>query len=451
MRDSTDEEIISRVLKAYAENPELTLKILFFSRDIRGGLGERRFFRVALGYLAAENPDAVRKNIEYIPEFGRYDDLLVLLGTPCENDAFALIKKQWSEDVNSLRTENKPVSLLGKWLPSVNTSNIQAVKTGRKLAAALGLSEREYRKTLVALRARIKIIENNLRERNYTFDYEKLPSRALFKYSEAFLRNDKERYEDFLRRVSEGKAVMNTSTLTPYDIVNKCIYAQNPAKETRKTLDVSWNALPEYKFEGNTLAVVDGSGSMYCMIKPMPISVAISLGIYFAEHTTGEYGNSFITFSRTPKFVEIKGKDIYEKVKYCMEFNDIENTDLAAVFELVLKAAIKNNLPQSELPARIVIISDMEFDDCIENAEETNFEHAKKLFEAHGYKLPTLVFWNVAARGNNFPVTQDERGVTLVSGFTPSMFEMVSAGEYLTPYEFMTVTLANERYSKITA
>lgn len=450
LRHADDGEVIARVMRAYAESPELALKILFFARDVRGGLGERRFFRVALRYLADNAPQSVIKNIEYVPEFGRYDDLLALFGTECEAAALAYIKKAWDKDVAALDTERAEVTLLAKWLPSVNTSNADAVRAAKTVAKYLGLNDAQYRKTLTKLRARIKIIENNLRTRDYTFDYEKQPSGAMLKYRKAFMRNDGARYSEYLGRVAEGKAKMHTGTLTPYDIVYKCLDVLNISPAERKALDVTWNALPEFSCGNNALAVVDGSGSMYSWTSPSPAAIAQSLGIYLAEHAEGEYAGHFITFSRTPKLVEIKGKDIYEKVKYCASFNEVANTNIAAVFELILNTAVKNKLPQSELPSRLYIISDMEFDYCADGAELTNFEYAKAQYEANGYKLPELVFWNVDSRNTNQPVTMNDRGVILVSGFSPRIFDMVTGGN-LSPYAYMLDVLNSERYACIKA
>lgn len=450
LRNAADDEVNARVMRAYAENPELALKILFFTRDVRGGLGERRFFRVALRYLADNAPQSVIKNIEYVPEFGRYDDLLALIGTECETAALAYIKTVWDKDVAALDTQGADVTLLAKWLPSVNTSCADTVRVAKIVAKYLGLGDAQYRKTLTKLRARIKIIENSLRVRDYTFDYEKQPSGAMLKYRKAFIRNDGARYSEYLARVAEGKATMHTGTLNPYDIVGKCFNAEKMSAPERKALDVTWRALPEFACGANALAVVDGSGSMYSYGNPSPAAVAQSLGIYLAEHSDGEYGGHFITFSETPKLVKIKGKDIYEKVKYCMSFDEVANTNISAVFDLILDTAVKHGLPQSALPTRLYIISDMEFDDCANGASVTNFEHAKEKYAANGYALPELVFWNVESRNRNQPVTMNEQGVILVSGFSPRIFEMVTGGN-LSPYAYMLDVLGSPRYECIKA
>ena len=218
LRNSDKWDIENCFLRAFCEDKDIAAKILFFARDIRGGLGERRVFRVILRKLASLSPETVRKNIQYIAEYGRFDDLLVLFGTPVESDMLNYITAQLRADMEALENGN-PVSLLAKWLPSINASCKHTVYMAGKIAAGMGMRHSEYRKTLTALRSEIKIIENNLREKDYTFNYEKQPSKALFKYRKAFIRNDNERYTEFLGRVSSGEAKMNTETLTPYDLV----------------------------------------------------------------------------------------------------------------------------------------------------------------------------------------------------------------------------------------
>lgn len=447
LRRESREEIVSRFTKAYAEDPDLAMKMLFFARDVRGGLGERRVFRVILAWLAANEPGSVRKNMEAIAEYGRWDDLLALLDTPCEKDAIACISRQLSRDLDAMG-KGDSVSLLAKWLPSVNASNAETVRNGKRIARALGMSDAAYRKTLVRLRAHIRILENYLRETDYTFDYEKQPSKAMFKYREAFSRHDGERYQAFLSSVSSGEATLHTGTLAPYDIIAPC-FGSEVSEQERAVLDTTWNAQEDLTKGENALVVVDGSASMYWDASPLPAAVALSLGVYFAERNTGAFRNHFITFSTHPRLVRIKGRDILEKIRYCSSFNECANTDIRKVFELILSAAVKNEVPQSELPKALYIISDMEFDCCADGADLTNFELARRLFAAHGYELPRVVFWNVFSRSRQH-VTRNEQGVALVSGCTPHIFSMLQSGT-LSPYAYMMEILGSERYQRIAA
>ena len=270
LRCQSEAEIEKRFLRAFAENGDLAMKILFYARDVRGGLGERRVFRVLLQYLAETWPASLLRNLPYIAEYGRWDDILVLLDTPVYAEAEALLREQFEADMAALES-GKPVSLLGKWLPSVNAHKVETVKLAKQLAHAFGLNEAQYRKALSALRREIRILENHLRERDYSFDYAKQPSRAMFKYRKAFLRNDELRYRQFMQKVSTGEATLHTAALMPYDIVES---AYNASPNERQALNATWNALEDFTKGENALVVADGSGSMYWGGKPLPASVA---------------------------------------------------------------------------------------------------------------------------------------------------------------------------------
>lgn len=452
IRTADDREIINRFIRAYTEDANIAMKILFFGRDVRGGLGERRVFRVIINWLADNRPESLRKNIELIPKYGRFDDLVFLLGTACEKDALHIIQRQLEQDIAS---ENE-VSLFAKWLPSVNASNAETVRKAKRIARYLGMSDASYRKTLVGLRKKIDIVENNIRKGDYSFDYSKQPSKAMFKYRKAFLRNDGERYNAFLAAVSGGEKRLYADTLAPYEIVRAALNANcwgfnsRLSVSERASLNAAWKSLPDFCTERNALAIVDTSGSMYCYDNAFPAGVAMSLGLYFGEHNKGVFRNCFIEFSSEPQLIKIKGKTFAERLEYICTFSKVADTNIEAVFDLILNAAVRNRVSQEELPEVLYLISDMEFNSCVRNASLTNFENAKHRFAEHGYKLPRIVFWNVASRNSNQPVTQNEQGVALVSGCTPRLFSMVARGE-LSPYTVMTELLESERYAEITA
>lgn len=447
IRCESDEEIITRFKRAYAEDPDVAMKTLFYARDIRGGLGERRVFRVILRWLAIEKPKSLRKNLEHISEYGRFDDLLVLLDTPCRGHVLELIREQLDQDLMNLVTGDK-VSLLAKWMPSINASNVETIKNAKIIAKALNMDYGTYRKVLSRLRGEIRILENNLRQKDYSFEYEKQPSRAMLKYLKAFWRNDGERYGAYLQAVEEGKSKMNASAVFPYEVIGP-YFTGDLTEEEKRSMNVTWNALDDFTNGENAIVVVDGSGSMYWQ-NPLSAMVAQSLGIYFAERNTGAFNNHFITFSTNPQLVQIKGKDIYEKVDYCFSFNEVADTNIEKVFNLLLKVAEKGNLKQKDMPDTVYIISDMEFNRCVRHATAKNFDAAESLFRNAGLKLPKIVFWNVASRNRQQPVTQDKNGVILVSGCTPNIFERVVSGE-TNPYKFMMEVLGSERYERIVA
>ena len=457
LRKASEQEILDRFIRAYTEDPDKAMKIIFFARDIRGGLGERRVFRTVMTYLAANEPASVKKNIEYFGEYGRYDDLLSLMGTPCEKEMLTYVAKQFAADMEALRAGDS-VSLLAKWLPSVNASNAETVAMAKKIARSMKMTDRDYRKAVVELRAKIRIIENNLREKDYTFDYSKQPSKAMFKYRAAFMRNDSERYGEFINKVSRGEAKLNANTLMPYELVDRYLtsgwgrksFMVDISENEKKVLNATWESLPDFGGTENAIAVIDTSGSMYWTSSPKPASVALSLGLYFAERNKGIFHNHFIEFSRTARLIEIKGDTFADRLRYIASFNEIADTNVEAVFDLILRAAVKNSIPQEEMPATLYIISDMEFNCAVRNAGTTNFESAKNRYAQFGYKLPDVVFWNVQSRNRQQPVTMNEQGVALVSGCTPRLFSMVAGGR-IDPYSVMMDVIGSERYEKIVA
>ncbi len=448
LRHTGEKEIIRKFMRAYTEDPDTAMRILFYARDVRGGLGERRFFNIIVRHLADFRPTSVTKNLPLFAEYGRYDDTLSLMGTKCETNLAKLIRRQLDADLAAARNGTS-VSLLAKWLPSVNTSSPWTREQAKQLCRLLGMKEKDYRRTLSTLRRHIGIVEDHLRRKDYTFDYAKVPGKALFQYRHAMWRNDTDRYETYIKKVRSGKALMNAGTLYPYEIVRAAMHED--ALDTCRSLDTAWNALPDYTDSRNALAVIDGSGSMYWDYGGgiQPITVAISLGLYFAERNRGYFANHFITFSETPQLVELNGNDISAKAHYCMSYNEIANTDLYEVFMLILITAVKHNLPQSELPELLYIISDMEFDMGL-NPDETVFEDAKEKFEEYGYKLPQVVYWNVAARNEQYPITMNEKGVSLVSGASPVLFSQMMAHDF-TPFSLMEQVLSSKRYCDICA
>ena len=419
--------------------------------------------------LAEFYPETARRIVYAIPEYGRWDDLLVLLDTPVKDEAVALIKNQLEKERNAIGSAG--VSLLGKWLPSINTSSKESVASARVLMAALGMKAVEYRKLCSALRKEIKILEDNLRRKDYTFDYSNQPSQAMHRYRKAFLRNDGERYNAFLKKVVEQaeklargeeipddeKVKLNVKTLYPYQLVapfiNACGVNRLTAEE-ELPLEAGWKSLDRGQFDSRTIVVRDGSGSMYGSGDFAAINIASSLTLLFAEQLGGAYRNSFITFSSEPRLVQIpeKADTLKKKLNYVSKFNDCSNTDIVKVYDLILKVAKKGRVPKEEMIERILIISDMEFDACAEGA--STFEHYKSKFEKAGYELPEIVFWNVEARHAHLPVTMNEKGVKLVSGASANIFANVVSGDLkvITPYDFMLQMLEPyAEFDKVTA
>ena len=439
LRTEKDEHrIINLFADAFKEDPTTALRILFYIRDIRGGQGERRTFRIMLGYLVLNHPDWLIKNMKLIPEYGRWDDLFILRNTSLEAHMIDFIKKQLMEDLDNC-SQSKPVSLLAKWLPSENTSSIKTRTVAKYMRVNLGYTPRAYRKVLSTLRNAIDVVERKLSAKQVDLiQYAHVPSNASLKYKKAFMKHDEERYKAYLDSVNKGETKINAATLYPYDLVHKAIF------EYDNTVEALWKNLPDYVEDLCGLVVADTSGSMY----GRPIEVSISLALYIAERNKNEaWKDYFISFSRVPKFHKVQGRTLIERMK-SVELGHVENTDLQAVFNMILTRAIQHSVPQEDMPKILLIVSDMEFDSCCVHNSLTNFEAIRNKYENAGYEMPTVVFWNVNSRNTQSPITIDERGAVLIGGCSPVVLKY-ALGQVTTPMQMVLNITESDRYKNI--
>ena len=464
MRGASVEDCLNMFAAAYGEDPTMALKCLFYLRDIRGGQGERRFFRICIKWLALHHKREMEHLIALVPEYGRYDDLFVLFDTELEEEMMAYIKYVIDKDNDHL---------VYKWMPSINTSSKNTQERGRKFAHTFGMTERQYRKMLSEGRKACHLVETLMSQNEWDkIAFDKLPSRAGILYSKAFARRKetKDRYAAFMK---SDKTSVNAGTLYPYEVVAKAIHVMKDYRSywdrnfhevaiddvDRLAANKYWDNLTDY-FNGaslNALCVCDTSGSMtsgYYNTKIAPIDVAIALSLYTAERAKGPFQNHFISFSSRPQLIETTGYDFCEKVYNIYRQNLCENTNIEATFDLVLRTAISNGLQQEDLPETLIIISDMQFDHArgyyyTENTA-TLMENIEAKWNRAGYKMPKLIFWNVnaATGGGNIPM-KDKDGVTLVSGASPSIFTSIMTGK--TGQDLMYDALLAPRYEAITS
>ena len=476
LRSMSDKEVAARFVKAFCEDKVLAMKWLFYARDARQGLGERRLFRVVLAYLVESNPEMVIPVIDLIPEYGRYDDLWCLLDNPkSARRVYQIVDAQLKQDRENMAA-GKPISLLAKWMPSCNASSEKTKYYATKLREALYMYEKEYRQLLSKLRKHLDVTEVKMSSKNWSeIKYETVPSRANLIYNSAFLRNDEERRRDYLSKLERGETKINASTLFPHDIVHKYTsYGWSSSLKAKDaTIEALWKALPDtVNGCGNTIVVADGSGSMTTTVdrksSVTALEVANALAIYFAEHSSGQFKDKYITFSENPQIVDFSNcKSLHGKLQKALAHDEVANTNIEAVFDLILTSAINNRMSQEDLPANILIISDMEFDSCaiggvVSSSRDywgrTYYRHSKpnaRLFDtiaqryaAAGYKMPRLVFWNVNSRTGTIPVKENDLGVALVSGFSTNIAKMVMSGK-TDPFECLLETLNSERYAPV--
>jgi len=443
LRAADTSRILQLFTKALSEDKELAIKLLFYLRDIREGQGERRAFRIILKYLGDAYPDIVKKIIEHIPFYGRFDDIFELFNT---NSSKALSKYIYKSLIDL-----EPNNIWYKWCPSINGSKKDIA---RKIRDIFKLTNSQYRTWMSLQKGDLHLLETSMCMNEWNeINYSNLPSYAMLKHTKAFRRHDNDRFQKYLNDLANKDRNMcadikiNTETLYPYDIIRK---VRTEGHFSVLECDAMWNNQKDWTggTEENILVVCDTSGSMYNdASNPMPLDISTSLAIYFAERNKGVFHNHFITFSSRPVLASIKGGNILEKYENIKDSNWASNTDLQAVFNLILETAKKNYIPEKDMPTKIIVITDMEFDDAGPNP---NITVIKDKYEIAGYKLPTLVFWNVQSRQNNVPITKDERGIILVSGSSASTFKALMGNiEEYSPIDFLKSVLLTPRYERI--
>lgn len=447
-----NEDLINYFEKSFRSNEELSMRALFYMRDIRGGQGERNSFRIICQWLAKNSPESIIRNMIHIPIFGRWDDFYSFV-TIEQTKEFALniMKEQFEKDID-LANKGKHVSLLGKWLKSENASSKETKSLAILTREFFGLTSEQYRKSLSLLRKKIQIVESLMSEKLWDeIEYSHVPSYAMKIYKKAFGKHDSERFKQYLDDVAKGTKKINASTLYPYDIVSEIFTRRTNDQDELQALDLQWKNLPNYLDDCNDqqcMVLADVSGSMECGSGVKPIYVSISLAIYFAERMIGPFNGYFMTFTSQPQLVKLSGENINEKVHAVSRADWGGSTNLVGAFKAILDAAVNNNVPQNEMISKLFIISDMQFDEACPGNKKTNFEVIDQMYKDSGYNRPTLIFWNVDAKSDS-PVTKDETGTFLVSGCSPSILKYALNTKALTPMELMLEVLYSERYSFI--
>lgn len=432
---SRGKNIVPQFTAAYVENSDLALRIAQWARDARGGSGERELFRQILSHLETSNPEDASRLLVKIPEVGRYDDLLVFKTKPLKAKAFTMLG-------DALRSHN---GLAAKWTPRKG-------EVAREIREFFGMTPKQYRKSLVAL---TNVVETQMCAQSWdSINYSHVPSVAHARYKKAFGRHGTT-YAEYVTKLVKGEAgvKINAGAVFPYDVLKGRIGSSYGRSTWSKTeLDViqaQWDALPNFIGDANVLPMVDSSGSMTCTAGKSGsltcLEVAISLGLYFADKNKGKFKDTFLTFSRTPKLVNLKG-NINQKIDQ-MNTGEVANTNLNAAFDLILKTALTNNVPQAEMPETLVIFSDMQFDQGVDH-DDSAIEMIARKYKDAGYELPKVVFWNLNAVYGNSPVKFDKRGTALVSGFSPAVATGILSGNMddFTPEAIMLKTVMKDRY-----
>jgi len=437
---SRGKNVIPDFTAAYVQDKELAGRVVLWARDIRGGAGERKIFRDILEYACDHDPAYAERLLKRVPELGRWDDIFVTKGD-LRQIAFAMVR-------DALEAKN---GLAAKWMPRKG-------KEAAELRSFLGMSPKQYRKTLVSL---TKVVEQDMCAKNWDeINFNHVPSLASSRYKKAFSRHTEKYKEWTTALVSKDPEVaktvkVNAGAVYPYDVLKGVSPYGYNASYNQSNLDhirAQWDALPNFVGDANILPLVDVSGSMTSPAggynsksKVTCLDVSVSLGLYLAEKNTGKFKDTFLTFSGKPELLHLRG-NILDKVKQMVTSKWDMNTNLHLALDKILLTAIEGNVPQSEMPAMLLILSDMQFDQCTTH-DDSAMEMIARKYIYHAYNMPNIVFWNLNAH-ENVPVKFDERGVALVSGFSPTIVKSVLAAdlEDFTPEAIMLKTLMSDRY-----
>ena len=425
-RTMSEQDILLAFSRAYQEDKLTAIKILFWARDARGGAGEKRFFQLIMRSLLVLDQEVYDQVAIHIPTFGYWKDIFII-ERPTEDTLNWLL--------HQLR-ENENANLLAKWFPRKGEWFVAMHKY-------LKLSAGAFRRKLTSMS---NTVEQKMCANEWeTIVYSKVPSVAGKTYSKTFHKHDGIRYQSYISDVMEGKEKMNASVLFPSDLVNKITNMNWGEEYDAAAYNAMWKSLPNF-MEGCTeriLPVCDVSGSMM----GTPMDVSIGLGLYISERNEGPFKDLVLTFSEEPQFHMVHGTTLSERVVSLRQANWGMNTDLTKTFTVLLKRAVDGNVAQEDMPTKLLIISDMEFDQAA--GRYTNFDAIKGLYEACGYEMPGIIFWNVNGRLGNVPVKANAPNTALVSGFSPSIIRSILGGDELSPLAVMLKTINVDRYKCI--
>jgi len=450
-----DEKAVQAFIKAYTQNKNLAVKNLFYLRDIKGGQGLRSPFRACLAWLAKENPELVINLLPKFVEYGRWDDILFLgLKTEGFDEALILkvedfVREQFIKDSltlleNKIAEEQgekvKPISLLAKWMPKINSKSPEVRKLAYRWANILaGGDKKLYRNAIRDLRESLKLVETALVKKKYdSITYEHVPGRAMKKYSKAFERNDEKRYKSYIESLQSGKneaglekLKQRSKNLFPYEIL---IQSKNGQ---RKMSELLWTAMQEQNpnLGQNSIVVYDSSGSMGATVPQTNnvrvIDVAQSLAIALAEKATGPFNDKVITFSRNPRFIDLAGAtSLHHKIQRLRGFSIDENTDISKLYDLIFEASLAATSPEDYLK-QVIIVTDCQFDAVASyqgvTYDKSTYDVVKQKFVDAGIPMPQMVYWNLNARTFTIP-SVDIENVALISGFSTNIVTSLTKG-----------------------
>lgn len=448
----------------------------FHIRDCRGGKGERELGRRCLIWLFINQPSLFAKVVKLLPEYGRWDDLLQFFPGVLDISDIKHVRANYCSNVSGqkrlivLQTlqqqvvqlfghklhedrqhmlAGEPCSLAAKWAPTEGDSLDRRSGVYKLLAKEMKISPRALRKQyLTPLRAYLKIAERYMCDREWSeIDYNKVPSCAMKRLKKSFEKHDEARFIAWREALQKGDpkvAKVNAKQLSPHELVREMRTKQH----ADAVCEAQWKVMEEEILKLGTLedcvVVVDTSPSMHSP-DYLPVDVAVSLGLLISSATKGKFKNHILTFNDTPTFVLVKDGKIYDRWRQVTGIDWGGSTNIQATFDLILERGKQYGISQEDMPKRLFIISDMQFNHANGFGCSTNFEVIEKKYVASGYTRPQIVFWNVNGASSDFPVSVGDHGTALISGFSPSVMKAILNGNDFSPRSVMRDTLDSER------
>eukprot|EP01129_Flabellula_baltica_P000324 TRINITY_DN10351_c0_g1_i1.p1 TRINITY_DN10351_c0_g1~~TRINITY_DN10351_c0_g1_i1.p1 ORF type:complete len:500 (+),score=119.94 TRINITY_DN10351_c0_g1_i1:56-1555(+) len=449
--------LIPLIENSWNENEEHTLKILFNTRDCRGGKGERDIFLLGMQWLANTDLEIALKALPLVPEYGRWDDLIKLFVVEkFQEKILEIITERIELDI-TLAADNKPISLLSKWMPTENGKLDKITHFVSRYCARSGITKKAYRKDKITpLRNFLNLVETKMCNGEWdNIEFQKVPSCAMKKYRKAFTARQPERFAAYLESVQRGEVEIKAKQLFPHELVDE-YFKQVLGRGTpdiEPVLEEQWKVLQEQVREmgdfGKSIWMSDMSGSM----SGVPMLVAATLALLCCPLSQEPYSNKVMTFATNPVFCTVEGEtlrdrvvDMYTKMSPSSMWGG--STNLQAVFDLILNTAVENNLPAELMPTSLYIISDMQFNQAFPGV--SNDEAVRIKFEQAGYPCPKIIYWNVRANTMDFPVGNlNSIDTALISGFSPALLKAVLNSTDFTPISILEDTLNDPRYDPI--
>lgn len=433
-----DTDVINKYLtECWNIDPVKTVALIFHARDRKNGKKEKNISNRAMIWLKHNKCNTYRKNLyTYITKYGSWKDIMYISTKHSRNDfEINTIATQLLNDKDCIqRGDHKNVSLCAKWASSEGDKYDINFHIAHKIALSLYPDDedimKKYRKEiLVPLRKKIDIVETYMSSNRWNeIKYENVPAVATKRLKKVFQKHDPEGYAQYLNDVAKGAKKINITGILPHELVKFYI----EGNEYNETIEQQWKAiLKNIKDEGilsNMLAIVDVSGSMINNSSVKPIEPAIALGILISECNEGLFHNKIISFDSKPEIFDIKGDNLFEKVKNIRyNLSAGTSTNFEGTFDLLLNMGKMFDVKPEQMPKKVIVLSDMQFDEAsdTDTNEYTIHECIINKYKDTIYKPPQFIYWNLSSsHDETFPVKAVSSNVAMISGFSEQLLKV---------------------------